>query len=186
MAAFDGRLWGSLLVAALVASGLFSLSAVSIVRYHRKLGVIGKRLSEAEPVEVLEVRASRVVDVQAPGSTGPALCFELADGQVLLLYGQWLLEYSLYRAPPPADDGNDAHFNGLDEPHAFPSDHFSIHRWRGDVRPFWIEVHGRYLDPVNAPVQLGRSRRIREVELFPGSFGSLQADIDRAFADRTT
>jgi hypothetical protein len=181
MRAFDGRPWASVGVAALVAGVLLAFSVYSIIGYHADLRKSARRLSEPEPVEVLEVRASSVIDVQAPGSTGPALCFELADGQVLLLYGQWLLEHCLYRAPRPADDGNQEHFNLLDEPHAFPSEHFSIHRWRGEARPFWIEVHGRYLPPQASPVQLGRTARVRELELVPGSPGSLQEDIDRAF-----
>jgi hypothetical protein len=136
------------------------------------------------------VRASRVADVEAPGSTGPALCFELPGGELLLLRGQWLLEPSLYRAPAAPDgDGRDDRFNGLGEPHAFPSDHFSLHRWRGgdgaghddDGRPFWIEVHGRYLPPEESAVRLPRGAKVGDVEVFVGSVESLQGDLDRAF-----
>jgi hypothetical protein len=188
MAAFDGRPGASIVAAMAVAGVLFSLSAYSIVGHHRDLRNAGRRLSEPEPVEVLEVRASRVADVEAPGSTGPALCFELADGQLLLLRGQWLLEPSLYRAPvPDGDDGRDDRFNALDDPYAFPSDHFSLHRWRGgegavDARPFWIQVHGRYLPPEQSTARLPRAGKVGDVKVFPGSIGTLQADIDRAFA----
>jgi hypothetical protein len=181
MRAFDGRPWAPVVVAATVAGALLMLSV-----YHRDLGRLRQRLSEPDPVEVLEVRASRVLDVEAPGSTGPALCFELTNGQILLLYGQWLLDHSTYRAPRPADDGNQDHFNELDAPHAFPSDHFVVHRWRGEARPFWIEVCGGYLPPVESPVRLGQAARARELEVFPGSIESLQADLDRALARRAT
>jgi hypothetical protein len=186
MRAFDDHLLASFVVAALPALLLFSLSAYSIVGYHQDLNRLRRRLSEPDPVEVLEIRATRVMDIQAPGSTGPALCFELTDGQVLLLYGQWLLEHSLYRAPRPVDDGNQEHFNALDDPHAFPSDHFLVHRWRGEARPFWIEVHGRYLPPQESSVQIRPTAKVRELELFAGSLDSLQASIDRAFEQRAS
>jgi hypothetical protein len=181
MRAFDDHRLASFVLAGLVAGVLFSLSAFSIIGYHRDLNRLRRRLSEPEPVEVLEIRSSRVADIEAPGSTGPALCFQLEDGQVRLLYGQWLLEHSLYRAPRPVDDGNQDHFNALDEPYAFPSDHFLIHRWRDEARPFWIEVRGRYLPPQESSVQIRPAAKVRELELFPGSLDSLQAHIYRAF-----
>ena len=96
----------SFIAAGLVSGALLALSTHSIIGYHRDIKRRERRLAEPDAIEVIEVRAPRVVDVEAPGSTGPALCFELADGQVLLLYGQWLLEHTLYRGPRPVDDGN--------------------------------------------------------------------------------
>jgi hypothetical protein len=171
----------SVAAAAVVSGILFSLSLYSILAHHRSMHRLQRRLAEPEPVEMLDVRAKRVLDVAAPGSTGPALCFELPDNQVLLLYGQWLLEPALYRAPRPADDCHPTHFNALDAPHAFPSDDFTLHRWRGDARPFWIEIGGRYLPPENSPVELRGAAIIGSAEVFPGSAATLQSDIDQAF-----
>ncbi len=186
MRTFDGRPTAKLIAATLPAAALFALSAWSIVGHHRDASQLQRRSAEPEPVEVLEVRPSRAFDIEAPGSTGPALCFELGDGQLLLLYGQWLLEPDLYRASQPRDNGNDDHFNGLSAPHAFPSDHFLLHRWRGEVRPFWIEVRGRYLPPQESSARLPRGVKARDVELFPGSLDSVGDDLARAVARAAT
>lgn len=171
----------SFIAAGVVSGGLFALSAHSILGHHRDIKRRESRLGEAEAIEVVEIRASRVFEVEAPGSTGPALCFELPDGQVLLLYGQWLLEHTLYRAPRPVDDGNQERFNLADDPYGFPSDHFLLHRWRGEVKPFWIEICGKYLAPEDSAVQLPKRTKIRQVEVFAGTFSSLQRDINCTF-----
>jgi hypothetical protein len=101
------------------------------------------------------------------------------------LDGQWLLEHTLYRGPRPVGDGNQERFNLADDPFGFPSDHFVLHRGRGEVRPFWIEVRGTYLAPENSPVQLPRRATIQEVEVFTGTFSSLQRDIEYAFGKKT-
>lgn len=166
-------------IAAGVVSGvLLALSVNSILAHHRDVKRRERRLAEPEPIEVIDVQASRVFEIEAPGSTGPALCFELEEGQVLLLYGQWLLEHTLYRAPRPVDDGNQERFNLANDPFGFPSDRFALHRWRGEARPFWIEVRGKYLAPESSPVQLPRRAKIREVEVLAGALGSLQRDIE--------
>jgi len=176
----------SFVAAGMVPGILLTLSAYSILSHHRDIQRRERRLTEPEPIEVIEVRAARVLDVGAPGSTGPALCFELPSDQMLLLYGQWLLEPALYRAPCPADDGNQERFNLLEDPFAFPSDHFALHRWRGEVRPFWIEILGSYLTPQNSSVQLPTRANIQDVEEFAGAVGSLQKDIEDALGQKTT
>ena len=175
----------SFIAAGVVSGVLLVLSSHSILGHQRDLKRREGRLAETDAIEVVEIRASRVLDVEAPGSTGPALCFELPDGQVLLLYGQWLFEHTLYRAQRPVGDGNQERFNLLDDPLGFPSDHFILHRWRGEVRPFWIEVCGGYLAVENSSVQLPRCATIPQVKVFAGTLSSLQRDIDYAF-ERTS
>jgi hypothetical protein len=175
----------SVIAAGVVSAALLALSVHSILAHQRDIKRHERRLAEPGPIEVIEVHASRVLDVEAPGSTGPALCFELPDNQVLLLYGQWLLEHTLYRAPRPVGDGDQERFNLSDDPLGFPSDHFALHRWRGEVRPFWIEVRGKYLTPESSSVQLPKPAKIQEVEVFTGTFSSLQTEIEYAFGQKT-
>jgi len=172
--------------AGIVSGILLAASAYSILRHHRDIKRRERRLAEPEPIEVIEVRAARVLDVEAPGSTGPALCFELPNDQVLLLYGQRLLDHALYRAPRPVGDGNQERFNLSEDPFGFPSDHFALHRWRGETRPFWIEVLGSYLPPENSPVQLPAGAKIQEVEVFAGTIRSLQKDLETTFGQKAT
>jgi hypothetical protein len=155
--------------AGVVSGALFALSTHSILRHRRDCKKRECRIGEAEAIEVIEVHALEVVKLEFPGSTGPALCFQLPGEQILFLYGQWLFEPALYRAPAPVGDGNQERFNLSDDPFGFPSDSFALHRWRGEVRPFWIEVRGSYLAPRPGAVPLPNWVRIREVEILAGT-----------------
>ena len=170
----------SVAAAAGVAGGLFALSAWSNLRQRSDVRALRRQLEAPDSVEVVEVRASRVLEVFSP--TGPGLCFDCGDGQLLLLAGQWLLEPALYRAPEPADDGNQDRFNLLDDPHGFPSEHFALHRWRGEARPFWIEVLGRYLAPPESSTPLPVAGDFAEV--LRGGIDTVQSDLERAFEAR--
>ncbi len=93
------------------------------------------------------------------------------------------METAVYRAPDLIDDdGNQERFNRSEDPFGFPSDHFAMHRWRGEVTPFWIEVRGQYVVPENSPVELPARPGIRDVEIFTGAFASLQQDLDHTLA----
>jgi hypothetical protein len=168
--------------AGILSGTVFAMSAFSILSHHGDIKRREGRLSETESIEMLEVKASEVSEIQAPGSSGPALCFESPEGQILLLYGQWLLEHSLYRASRPISDHENERFNNLDDPFGFPSTEFILHRWRGEVRPFWIEVRGSYVAPTNSSgVELPKRAKIRDVEIFSGTLASLERDLDSAF-----
>lgn len=140
------------------------------------------READADRIEVIQVEARRVYDIDVPKSMAPALCFELTEHQLLLLSGPWLMEHRLYRAPEGAQKANSARFNGMDDPYGFPSTRFSIHRWKGESQPFWIEVQGWYLLPQMGVAQLREGAKVKPVEIFPASGKDLQAAIDEAFA----
>jgi hypothetical protein len=169
-------------MAGLVSGVLLAASIYSILSHHRRIKQLERRLAEPEPIEVVEVHASRVFDLESP--LGPALCFELSNREMLLIHGQWLLEHNLYRAPRPLGDGNQERFNLSDDPFGFPSGHFALHRWRGEVTPFWIQVIGAYMAPEALAVQLPTSAKMQKVEVFAGTFDSLQRDIDYAFGNK--
>jgi len=139
--------------------------------------------TEPDRIEVLQVEAKRVFDIDVPAALAPALCFELSDGQYMLLCGPWLMEHRLYRAPESSQRGNSTRFNGLDDPYGFPATRFSLHRWKGDAQPFWIEVQGWYLLPEMGAAQLRSGIRVRPVEIFAAASKDLQTSIDKALSN---
>ncbi len=171
-------------LAALVAGLLVTASFTSIIRHRRDLARRTVHGAEADPVEVIDVEANAALDIEAPGSTGPAVCLDVGNGQILMLYGQWLYDNQIYRAPRPEDDLGDEYWNGLPTPHAFPATAFRLHRWDGSDQPFWIEILGDYLAPTETPIQLrcGSPETLPGPwEIFEGSLDTLQADLDRRF-----
>lgn len=171
-------------LAAPVAGLLVAASFTSIIRHRKDLADKTKRANEADAIEILDIEATRAIDIQAPGSTGPAVCVDVGDGQILLLYGQWLYDPTLYRAPEPDEDKGDESWNGLPAPNAFPATAFRLHRWDGENQPFWIEIRGDYLAPEETAIQLrcaNAQKLPKSVEVFAGRLETLQEDIDRRF-----
>lgn len=149
--------WRSVLAASLVAVGFFTASALSNVRFFREAKRRERLKADLNAVEVLEVSASRVLDIEPIGDHGPALCFFVETGKALLLVGQWLLECD-----------------------SFPSESFRIYRWSDTKRPIWIEVTGRPIDTEHSTVRLRPSHRFGKLKLFNATPETLQADLDRA------
>jgi hypothetical protein len=153
-------------------------------RIPRKPATEKQEDTDTRLIEVMQVEATQVFDVDAPKGSGPALLFKLKDGQLLLLSGPWLLKPSSYRAPERGETNN-ARFNGLGDPYGFPSTRFAIHRWKGESVPFWIEVQGWYLLPQMESAQIPPSAKIQAVEVFPASGKDLQASFNSAFIARS-
>jgi hypothetical protein len=151
------RSWAA---AAAVAAALFAASAVSNVRFFRDVARRQGQAADARAVEVMEVEAGRVLDIEPLGSHGPALVFFVGDGQAVLLIGQWLLEQR-----------------------AFPAAAFRLHRWADTGKPIRIESTGPRVTPEHSNATLP-SDRISDVELLQASPETLQADLDRAFGGR--
>jgi hypothetical protein len=84
---------------ALVVAGAFVLGSVwSNARFFRTVGARAKSGTDRSTVAVMEVEAARVLDIEHLGSHGPAYCLFAADGQALLLVGQWLMQQDLENA----------------------------------------------------------------------------------------
>ena len=147
--------WRSALKASIVGMGLFLASLLSNIRFFRRVKHCESLKKDANAVEVLEVSASRVLDVEPLGDHAPALCFFVGDGKALLLVGQWL------------------------ESDSFPAESFRLHRWADTKKPIRIEVTGRPVQAVHSTVRLRPSHRFGKIEMFDATPETLQDDLDR-------
>jgi hypothetical protein len=145
----------SLMVAGSVGALLFAASLTSNLRFFR--GVARRKEStEADAVEVIEVEASRIFDIQHLGSHGPAYVFFGADGKALLLIGQWLLEQR-----------------------KFPARSFRLHRWTDTGEPIRIESTGGRMKPEQSAVVVPSTGRVPDIAIFDATPETLQDDLDR-------
>ena len=148
----------SMLIAGLISIVLFMASAVSNIRFFKEVRRRQRLYADDHAVEVIEVHAFRVIDVEPLGSRSPALCFFSEDGKALLLIGQWLLDQR-----------------------AFPSKEFRLDRWSDTKIPIRIESTAPEITPEHSSVQLRAEYKIGDVELFEGEPDALQENLNRAF-----
>lgn len=153
--------WRSLIVASIAGVLAFATSAWSNARFFSDIRRRQAARADSEAVEVTEIQASRVLDIEPLGSHGPALVFFASDGKALLLVGQWLLRYR-----------------------SFPSTSFRLYQWADTKKPIRIEPTGQRVKPEHSTVQLRPSYRLTDVEIFEATPETLQHDLDRAF-DKT-
>jgi hypothetical protein len=151
----------SLTAASVVGVLAFVASAWSNISFFTDVRRRKKAQADSQSVEVTEVQASRVVDIEPLGSHGPAWVFFAADGKALLLVGQWLLRCR-----------------------SFPSTSFRLYQWAETKKPIRIEPTGRRVKPERSTVQLRSSYRLTDVEVFQATPETLQHDLDRAFDKR--
>jgi hypothetical protein len=146
-------------VAALVVAGVVASASIwSNVRFFRTVGERGRPGSEQSTVDVMEVEATQVLDIEHLGSHGPAYCFFTADGTALLLVGQWLMKVS-----------------------RFPSLSFRLFRWAADGKPIRIEATGKTVEAEPSTVALQGHYRNGDVEVFRAQPQTLQQDLENAF-----
>ncbi len=151
-------LFRSFLAASVVGVLLLVASAWSNGRFFSEVRRRRHSPANAEAVQVTEVEASRVLDIQPLGSHGPALVFFAAEGKALLLIGQWLLCCR-----------------------SFPSTSFRLYQWADTKKPIRIQPTGRPVKPEHSTVQLRPSYHLTDVEVFEAAPETLQHDLDRAF-----
>jgi hypothetical protein len=155
-------LWRSLLAASAAGVGVFLASTFSNIRFFRNVEGRKSRKTNARAVEVFEISASRVLDIDFIGDDGPALCFFVGSGKALLLVGQWLMDYK-----------------------SFPCESFRFHRWSDTKKPIRIEVTGPTIESERSYAQLrashkyGRSGAARRSTR--NSAGRLGPGIEQAF-----
>jgi hypothetical protein len=146
-------------VAAGLIAGIFlAASLISNLRFFKEIQRRQMLMRDSGAVEVIEVEASRVLDIEPLGSHGPALCFFMGEGKALLLIGQWLLEAS-----------------------SFPSTAFRLHRWSDTKTPIRIESRRGPITPENSAAQLPGRYNGGDVALFDAMPDTLQQDLDKAF-----
>jgi hypothetical protein len=143
----------------LVVAGAVALASIwSNVRFFRTVGERGRPGSEQSTVEVMEVEAARVLDIEHLGSHGPAYCFFTVDGSALLLVGQWLMEVP-----------------------RFPSLSFRLFRWSDDGKPIRIDATGGTVEPEQSTVALQGHYTNGDIEVFRAQPQTLQQDLENAF-----
>ena len=140
-----------------VAAVVFAASLKSNVSFFRD---VNRRKGSADPeaVEVIEVEASRVFDIEPLGSHGPAYVFFSDDGRALLLIGQWLLQRR-----------------------KFPTQSFRLHRWADTGEPIRIMPSGGKIKPEQSNVRVPSSPRVPDIAIITAAAETLQDDLDRAF-----
>jgi hypothetical protein len=150
-------IWHSWWSAGAVGIGLFTASVYSNLAYFRKIELGEFLKTDSKAVEVLEVSADRVLDIEPVGDNGPALCFFVGQGKALLLVGQWLLNFD-----------------------SFPSKSFCLHLWRDTRLPIRIDVTGPTVDAEHFNAQLRPAYRLRQIEWIDAAPDTLQTDLDNA------
>lgn len=150
-------IWRSVPVAGAAAVGIFLASLVSNVSFFRRMQRRTALKTDAGAVEVLDVSASRVLEIEPIGDNAPAWCFFIDPNRALLLVGQWLLDY-----------------------HVFPSSSFRLHCWANTRKPIRIESTGPALAAEHSAVQLRPAHHFRKIEVFDATRETLQQDLDRA------
>jgi hypothetical protein len=147
------------LLAAATISGLFLIaSMLSNIRFFREVRRRETSKGDEQAVQVMEVEAFRVFDIEHLGSHGPAYCFFVDNGKALLLVGQWMLPYR-----------------------RFPSLSFSLHRWSDSGEPIRVEVRGGRVKPEHSTVALRQGYRNSDIELFDANPETLQEDLQNSF-----
>ncbi len=154
-------LFRSAWAAGILGGAFFASSVWSNLSFFREMKRREAASADPKAVEVMEVEADRVADVEHLGSHGPAYCFFTGTGQALLLIGQWLLEVE-----------------------SFPTRAFRLHRWNDCKAPIRIESLGATVEPRSSTARLKPSYRIRDVEVFSAKPDTLQEDLDRAFGQK--
>lgn len=147
--------------ASLLSGVFFAASLYSNVRFFRDSRRRARMKRDPRAVEVIEVDALRVFEIEHLGSHGPAYCFFVENEQALLLIGQWLLEVR-----------------------EFPASAFRLHRWSDTGQPIRIEVTGKQLEPEHSTVTLRSTYRNGDIEVFRAKPETLQNDLDSAFQKR--
>lgn len=145
-------------VAGLVAGGILAASIASNLRFFRELTRRRQMVGNPHAVEVTEVTATRIMDIEPLGSHGPAFCFFVGDGKALLLVGQW-----------------------LNECRSFPANSFLLHRWADTKKIIRIETSGQRNAAETITIRLRPTYRVKDIELFDATPETLQSDLDRAF-----
>lgn len=144
---------------AIVVASMFLLGSIwSNTRFFKAVGEREQSGSNPPTVEVIEVEATRVLDIEHLGSHGPAYCFFVVDGRALLLIGQWLMRFP-----------------------EFPSLSFRLFRWVADGRPIRIEVTGKTTEPEHSTVGLQSHYSNGDIEVFRAQPSTLQHDLENAF-----
>jgi hypothetical protein len=146
----------SALIAGAIGGGLFALSLASNARFFGGVKRRAAQRADADAVEIIDVEAVRVLDLEPLGSHGPALVVFSDDGQAVMVIGQWLLEQP-----------------------SFPSLAFRLARWADTGKPIRVESTGPAVTPEHSTIRVPNGAG--DVEIFQATPDTLAEDLERRF-----
>jgi hypothetical protein len=169
-------LWSRVGATAFVFLILFVLALISFVPFERRLHYRAAEDAAAQHVEELQVLRARVVEIALINDNEPILVFDIGEGRLLLLRGQWLRDETTYGAEPLVGDPYEEYINGLPAPNSFPSTDFTVVRLPHSGRVLQIRVSGAYLKPPDAIAALKPEYEFNDSEVFAGQLDEV-ADV---------
>jgi hypothetical protein len=173
-AAAYGRWIGWLLSAVLCVSAF-----AWFLPYERRLRRRAARDDHARIIQEIHVVNARVIELALISDNEPILAFDIGDGKILYLQGQWLRDPNTYGAASLEGDPIEQFINGLPTPHSFPSSEFTVSRFphSGDV--LGIRVVGAYAAPQAVVEALKPELEFGDSELLEGSLDDIAAVLVR-------
>lgn len=166
--------------------GLFFYALFSLIPLERRSRRRAAKDWESQIVEELSVSQPRVVEIGLINDNEPILAFEIGEGKLLVLQGQWLRDETTYGAKAPEEDAPfDQYLNGLPPPHSFPSTEFTVVRLSHSGRVLGIRVRGEYLRPSETVEALKRGYDFRDSEILSGRLEDIAGVLAAEHARRS-
>lgn len=167
--------------------GLFFYALFSLIPLERRSRRRAAKDWESQSVEELAVSQPRVVEIGLINDNEPILAFDIGQGRLLFLQGQWLRDETIYGAKAPEeDDPFDQYLNGLPPPHSFPSTEFTVVRLPHSGRVLGIRVSGEYLRPSETVEALKRGYEFGNSEILSGRLEDIAGVLAAEHARRST
>lgn len=133
-------------------------------------------------VEEMHVTTGRVMVLQSDHSSmDPAVCFDLGEGRLLLLVGQWMCGPKKFGVPrgealEASDEIQETVPNGLPPPWSFPSESFVLRRLAASGDVLSIRVKGVFVKPEQGSATLvaAEGRGYMESMILTGSLDDVE------------
>ncbi|MCM8526264.1 MAG: hypothetical protein NE327_07090 [Lentisphaeraceae bacterium] len=127
-------------------------------------------------VEDISVETDTVYNIELVNDNEPIFAFDIGQGKILYLQGQWIRDYETYGLENDSSVGDvgDEYLNSLPEPYSFPQDKFTVSRFQNTGEVFKIKLEGSYLSPVKEVDVLKDEFDFKSSELFEGNLDNLE------------
>jgi hypothetical protein len=168
-----------------LAAAIFVYVLVSFASLERRLRRRASKDARALAVQEVSVSDPRLVEIYPINDNEPILAFDIGQGKLLFLQGQWLRDpvtYGAEEAEELEDDACDDFLNGLPAPHSFPSSKFTVTRLPNSGRVLGISVEGEYLSPEVAVEALKREYEFGDSEILLGELDDIAGVLAREHA----
>lgn len=168
---------GAFIVSLVIGFVVGVVVAWSLFQFLRSGNQLEKRDLASGIVEVISVSQPVVIQQEEHNDEGPIYYFDIGDGKILVVCGQWIYEEQTYGTCI----GDRTERNGAeDDWPPFPSENFTIHRAPSSGKVLRIDVRGTKLEP--AQVIKAKSVRITDGSdsmVLEGSLNDLNSAMSR-------